>query len=241
MSAEERRRRKLYSWQRVALEYDTVPSGRLRLELTHGEQSWREWADTKRSTLEGKLREVVRAAEQRALADEQAQLEAQQRHEELLAELDREEAAKRARWEAAMTQARTRAIAAHRDSAFGKALDLWESAGEIREFCAALDQAASSAADPELATRLRTWIDWGLALAERLDPARNPAQLADAAFDVDPADDDLRPYLGEWSPRGPYTDYRPRRDDPPQAPMLSDIPREGWWYGRRGRAQWWRR
>ncbi|GAA0423579.1 hypothetical protein GCM10010160_59110 [Acrocarpospora corrugata] len=83
-----------------------------------------------------------------------------QQYEEWLAEQEREETAKRARWEAAMGQARSRAVDDYRNMTFANALDAWGAASEIREFCAALDQAAAGCQEPVEAERLRPWIEW---------------------------------------------------------------------------------
>lgn len=45
-----------------------------------------------------------------------------------------------------------------------------------------------------------TWIDWAAARVERLDPLKSPPRLPDIP---EPRADDLRPFLGHWSPYGP--------------------------------------
>jgi len=236
----EEKRRRPYAWQRVPVQYEFVPTGRLRLELPQSPHSRRDqWTDSSRSLVESKVREVVKEIEHRAEAAEQAALARRQEYEEWLAEEERKEAAKRARWEAAMVQARSRAVDDYRNTTFANALDAWGAASEIREFCAALDQAAAGCQEPGEAELLRPWIEWGHAIADRLDPLRGPSRLAHAGFDKDPAPDDLRPYLGDWSPHGPQKEYyRPQAE---QRTQVSDAYRESWSYGRRGRPQWWRR
>ncbi|GAA2637803.1 hypothetical protein GCM10010399_83780 [Dactylosporangium fulvum] len=56
-------------------EFDTVASGRLRLEIARDGYDKRDtWTDTKRARLEQRLRQVIRDVEASATADEQARL-----------------------------------------------------------------------------------------------------------------------------------------------------------------------
>ncbi|MEV5711847.1 hypothetical protein [Actinoallomurus sp. NPDC052274] len=234
------RRRQRYAWERLPVAYDSVPSGRLRVELSERQDDRRDhWADTTRTQVESKVRDVVKEIEHRADADDQAALEFKRQREQWRIEEERREAAERARWEAAMTQARTRARADHHNKTFADALDAWAEACEIRQFCMALERAAAECRDPDEAARLQPWIGWGRSLADRLDPTRSPSRLAEAGFDREPKPDDLRPHLGDWSPYGPHKEYyRPQSET--RGPV-NDTYREGWRHGRRGPSQWWRR
>lgn len=234
---QERRRRKRYSWERVPVRHESVPSGRLRVELRQPREGRRDhWADTGTVQVDSKVSEIIKEIEHRADADEQAALARQRQHEEWLAEQERQEAEQRDRWQAAISQARSRAIDEYRRKIFTDAMDAWTVAIEIREFCAALEQAADECPHPEDAENLRSWIEWGRAYADRLDPVRNPSGLARAEFDKDPSPDDLRPYLGDRSPHEPRKEYyRPQRE---QRAQVSDTYRDNWWHGRRGRSQW---
>ncbi|GII02760.1 hypothetical protein [Planobispora takensis] len=234
------RRRRRYDWERVPVEYELVPAGRLRLELPHSEHGQQDhWSDTPRSQVESKVREILKEVESRAKADEQAALTQRRQHEEWLAEQERKEAAERARWEEAMVRAHACALDDYHHKTFAKALDAWITTTEIREFCAALEHAAVDSPETEEAESARSWIEWGRALADRLDPVRGPSRLTRAAFDQDPAPDDLRPHLGDWSPHGPHKEYyRPQSQ---QHTQVSEVYGEGWWRGRQGRSQWWRR
>jgi len=231
--------RKVYAWQRVPQEFDAVASGRLRVQLPESPHGRRDhWSDDGRSRLENKLLEVIKEVEHRTAAAEQAHRERQREHELWLAEQEREKAEKRARWEAAMQQARTRAVDAHRQATFGEALHRWQAATDIRAFCDALEQAATAEQTGGDAGELPAWIAWGRDAADSLDPTRNPAPLAQAGFDRPPLPDELRPYLGEWSPHRPEKEYRPR---PPISPSSVSEVSDPWIPGRQGRAQWWRR
>lgn len=215
---QERRLRARYAWERVPVEYESVPSGRLRIELPYSQHSRRDhWVDTPRSQVEGKVRDVIKELEHRAEAEEHAAFARQRRLEQEAAERARREAEKRAQWEAAMAKARSHALDGHRKTTFAEALDAWRAASEIREFCAALEQATVECPPEDRMDLLRSWITYGRSLADRLDPTRNPACLAEAGFDKDPSLDHLRPHLGDWSPNGPYKEHRPSRaeDRPP--------------------------
>ncbi|GAA0971999.1 hypothetical protein GCM10009555_024390 [Acrocarpospora macrocephala] len=122
----EEKRRRPYAWQRVPVQYESVPTGRLRLELPQSPHGRRDrWSDSSRSLVESKVREVIKEIEHRVEAAEQAALARRQQYEEWLAEQEREKAAKRARWEAAMVQARNRAVDDYRNTTFANALDAW--------------------------------------------------------------------------------------------------------------------
>ncbi|WP_328505981.1 hypothetical protein [Streptomyces sp. NBC_00391] len=49
-------------------------------------------------------------------------------------------------------------------------------------------------------TEAEAWIDWAAARVERLDPLNTQPRLPDIP---EPRADDLRPFLGYWSPYGP--------------------------------------
>ncbi|MCP2342998.1 hypothetical protein [Actinomadura rupiterrae] len=225
-----------YAWQRVTPQYETVFTGRLRIELglsSHADK--REWTDG-RVPVDRKLGEILKAVERCVERDEQERLEQQRRLDEERAQWEREEAEKRARWERAMAEARRLSTEDHRGRTLAAALDGWTTAREIRALCSELHVVAAEADDPERAAEHRDWIAWALGVADRLDPARNPSVLG--RFEFVPKEADLRPYLGDWSPKGPFREYR-RTDEAPRD--VNDAFRELSWFARRGRAQWWRR
>ncbi|TLQ48109.1 hypothetical protein FEF34_08885 [Streptomyces marianii] len=49
-------------------------------------------------------------------------------------------------------------------------------------------------------TEAEAWISWAAATVERLDPLNTPPRLTDIP---EPRPDDLKPFLGHWSPYGP--------------------------------------
>jgi hypothetical protein len=238
---EELKRERRYAWQRVQPRTDSVPSGRLRVELrgTRGETRVR--ADDKRGPVETKIRTLVKDIGDLGGATEQARLEQQRAHQAWLADMrkaederERAEAARRARQEAAQASARGKALEDHRRDVIARALGAWDCARAIREFCAAME-AAIEHAGPEQRTALRKWVGYAMSLADRIDPARSPGVLADAAFDIKLSPADLEPYLP------PDPDDRRREPDSRRQVTYEDLHPSGWRWGRPGRAQWWQR
>ncbi|MFI0366605.1 hypothetical protein ACH35V_01925 [Actinomadura sp. 1N219] len=240
------RLRHAYDWQRIKPpEYDSVPSGRLRIELSPRTPEAREWVDHGRAKVEKKLTELIDEAERQAeLADVQARERARQHQEWLVehrkrqADEERKQAKAKADWESAMDHARELATEELRRKNFGDALWGWLCAGQIREFCDELDHAAAAGDMPDAA---REWVSWARAQADRLDPTLDLPAFA-TRFHPDPDPDDLRAYLGDWNPFGPRKEYRPPRSEPasrPTSSYASEVPT--WILARQGRFPWWRR
>jgi hypothetical protein len=217
---------------------DRVASGRLRLEIARAGWDKKDtWTDDKRTTLEKRLPRIIRDVEAGIAADEEARLAAQRAHDEYLAEMKRQEAEEKRRWQAALDEARPQAAELLRKKAFRRAYDSWISANEIRAFCDALEQAAPAApVEPENRTR---WVDWARAAADGLDPTRGDQALAHIDFDIEPKPGDLRPFIGDWSPHEPHREYRSERDQ--QAIDNDRLQADTWHHGMRGRATWWRK
>ena len=225
-------------WHRLP-EYDAVPSGRLRLQVARaGGYNHDSWVDDKRTPLERRLRQIIRDVEAGIVADEQAHLAAQKRAEEAAAERRRQEEEQLAQWREAMARARIRAVEKLRQDAFLGRYRAWLAAGEIRAFCAALEKAAAGDDDPNDRENLSRWVAWGTAEADRIDPTRGSASLAKVGFDIDPDSDDLRPFLGKWSPRGPEREYRSERDEKDFAEIRQQT--KTWHHGMRGNPNSWR-
>jgi hypothetical protein len=217
---------------------DKVPSGRLRLEIARdGWDKHDTWTDDKRTTLEKRLPRIIRDAEAGIAADQEAQLARQRAHDEYVAEQERQRKEERRRWRAALDEARPQAVDLLRKKAFRGAYDSWAAATEIRAFCDALEQAtAEDGTDLENRNR---WIAWGRAAADRLDPTRGDKSLPEVDFDIEPKPDDLRPFIGDWSPHEPHREYRSERTQ--QAVDAARLQVDGWHHGMRGRPTWWRK
>ncbi|MER5642765.1 hypothetical protein ABT095_38240 [Kitasatospora sp. NPDC002227] len=259
-------RRKTYDWQRVTPALRSEPSGELDLHViephpySYGHSGgWKkDYADTPKRPLEEQISSLFRVLKTRAEEQERLQLEREAEQRRLREERERaeaerqrlaaeEKARKQRDWEAAVNAASSKAVEASRFERFGSALDRWRGAREIREFCAALDEAASRADDSAEAQQFKEWSAWGRAEADRIDPTAPGSGLGVEVFETEPTGDALRPFLNGWSP------HRPEKEAPPaelgqsrqQADPWRDVsaePRDqGWRYGPRGRAQWRRR
>ncbi|MFE9368420.1 hypothetical protein ACFYM2_01350 [Streptomyces sp. NPDC006711] len=254
--------RRTYDWQRVTPAQKFEPSG--ELELLVSQQSgysygWKkEWADTAKKPLEEQIGSVFRALKARAEEQERARLEREAEQQRLREERERQEAERqrleaereereRREWEAAVSVASIKAMHAVRADGFGTALDQWRAAGEIRAFCAALDEAAATSEAALEAERLRKWSAWGKAEANRLDPTLSGRGLASLNFHAEPTGDQLRPFLDGWHPHRPEKEKPPAQPAPPKPDpdpwrgVSNAREDQGWRYGRQGRAQWWRR
>lgn len=236
---EEQRQLRRNPWAQVP-EYDRVPSGRLRLEIAKaGYNEHDSWTDDKRTPLEKRLPRVIRDVEATLAAEEEARQEARRRHEEYLAEQRRKEEEQRRQWQKAIEEARPKATEALRRKAFRTAYDAWIAAGEMRAFCDALEQGATPDEDPGAASNRANWIAWGRAAADRIDPTVADTGLTAVPFDTESKADDLRPYIGDWSPHQPRREYSYERDEE----RLADARQQGdtWHHGMRGRLSWWRK
>ncbi|MFG2861712.1 PE-PGRS family protein [Streptomyces sioyaensis] len=202
---------------------------------------------------------LAREAEQQRLREERERQEEERRLREAEEQEERRrreaEAEERTRqeWEAAVSVATIKAVDAVRVDRFGTALAQWRAAGEMRAFCAAFDEAASVSNDAHEAGRLREWSAWGNAEADRLDPAVAGRGLTAHSLHAKPTGDQLRPFLDGWHPQRPEKEKPPKKEEPrveaePPKPeperwrsFTDERLDQGWRYGSRGRAQWWRR
>ncbi|OOC56571.1 hypothetical protein NOSIN_24345 [Nocardiopsis sinuspersici] len=133
-----------------------------------------------------------------------------------------------------MAEARSRAVVAKRNALFRDAVESWTTVGGIRRFCRELEEEAGGCADPEHAERLRQWAQWGEETARSRDPGRSDSGLRSQSFDAVPTPDEPRPFVGDWSPHGPYR-YRPLpKESPSEAPEYSD----GGYFRSRGIPPW---
>lgn len=247
LPANDPRLRHAYDWQRVTPpEYDSVPSGRLRIVLSPRTPEAKEWADQGRSKVEKKLTEVLDEAERQAERAEEQARENRRRHQEWLtehekqqAEHERERTAVEAQWNTAMGTARGLAVEDLRGRIFEDAMDRWHIAGRIREFCDDIDRAAVSSGTPEVASE---WTAWARSRADQLDPTLRLPDLAER-FHPEPGPDDLRAHLGDWSPFKPRKEYRPPGGEPVSGPssFSSGSGAPAWILARQGRFPWWRR
>lgn len=161
-------------------------SGRLTIELPGWSRAMgpSSWGDRKSWRLEDKLTDVLRELLVRA-AD----------HEDREAEKKREAERRQIAWNEAMVVARRRHAEAHRAKVLLDEVAAWETAGRVRAYATAI--ATRLPDDPEASA----WATWAVDHADSLDPFSTPVRFP--ADPQDPSADDLRPYLGRWSPYGP--------------------------------------
>ncbi len=163
-------------------EYEAKATGRLEIELVPA-HSGRKWADRKSWTLEEKLPEVLEQVEIEEAA-------ARNRREEA----ERREAERRVQWEAAMERAAQLHLQAHRAEHLDRRVGQWRRAEDIRAYCDALEARHGAGASSE-------WVEWARSFAERIDPLTRPPEIPADPENVRP--DELKPFLGGWSPYGP--------------------------------------
>ncbi|MFJ7770890.1 hypothetical protein ACIQ1J_21345 [Streptomyces sp. NPDC097107] len=170
--------------------FDYTPSSRLRFMLRGGSpHRASEWADLPDRPLEEKLAEIVQevgfrgeAAERKRLADQKAR-EVQQK-----------------RWEAAMQEAHAAYAHTYRVKHLGEQTDTWYQASRLTEYIAAVRDHATSLQPEQERTGIEAWLAFADAhlhiLTESVSAPKLPAPPK-------PSGEDLKPFLGHWSPYGP--------------------------------------
>ncbi|MEU5231682.1 hypothetical protein AB0G82_20720 [Streptomyces anulatus] len=180
---------KKYSWMRIT-RFDYTPSNRLRFILRGGNpHRASEWADLPDRPLEDQLAEIVQevglrgeAAERKRRADQQAREEQQQR------------------WEAAMDKARAAYDHAYRVKHLGEQADAWHQTKRLTEYVTAVRDQATSLPPGQEKTGIEAWLAFADARLQRLAESATAPKLPSPPK---PSGDDLKPFLGHWSPYGP--------------------------------------
>ncbi|MFK4213355.1 hypothetical protein [Streptomyces sp. NPDC030920] len=180
---------KKHSWMRIA-RFDYTPSNRLRFILRGGSpHRASEWADAPDRPLEDQLAEIAqevdlrgKAAEHKRLADQQAR-EAQQR-----------------RWETAMEEARTAYAYAYRVKHLEEQTDAWHQTKRLTEYVTAVRDHATSLPPGQERTEIEAWLAFTDARLQHLTESAAAPKLPTPPK---PSGDDLKPFLGHWSPYGP--------------------------------------
>lgn len=188
---QERYRKNDYYTRQLGIEprigrYDKEATGRLTLSLSrgynrHGRQS--SWGDRRSWKLEDKLPDVLREIEVRAVEDDHAAAERRRNEEE-----------RQLQWAAAMERAQVRFDEAEREKVLRSQIGAWQEAQLFERYLRELTEAHGD--DPEAAE----WIEWVGAFVTRLSPLTHPARMPEVA---EPGPEDLKPFLGGWSPYGP--------------------------------------
>ncbi|MGE7434033.1 hypothetical protein [Kitasatospora sp. NPDC001175] len=181
-----------YSWQRVTAR-TTQPSHQLELSIestwAHRGRRYR-WGDRQRWRLEDTLPQILREIEQRAQLDHERQLARERQKEQT-----------RLDWQAAMDQARQKLLDANRRDVLRDQVETWHEAVRVRAYCDALEQHLVDAPAGEADTcAVREWITWARSYADRIDPLPTYPRIPPVPR---ASPEDLRPYLGGWSPHEP--------------------------------------
>ncbi|MEW2154917.1 hypothetical protein AB0950_06405 [Streptomyces sp. NPDC007189] len=178
-----------HSWVRIP-RFDYTPSERLRIILSGGQpHRASEWADAPGRPLEEQLAEIAQEVTLRG--------EAAERRRQDEAEVARQ---KRIRWEAAMEQARIRYAEAYRVRHLEAQEAAWRHATRLTQYVSTVRTRVEDMPPGQTRTDAEEWISWAAATVERLDPLNTPPRLPDIPK---PQADDLKPFLGHWSPYGP--------------------------------------
>ncbi|MFI6107153.1 hypothetical protein [Streptomyces sp. NPDC051310] len=76
----------------------------------------------------------------------------------------------------------------------------WRHATCLTEYVSAARTRVDAMPPGRARTEAEAWISWAAATVQRLDPLNTPPRLPDIP---EPRPDDLKPFLGHWSPYGP--------------------------------------
>ncbi|MGA9762386.1 MAG: hypothetical protein WBQ14_08190 [Gaiellaceae bacterium] len=166
--------------------YDRGATGELSVEALSGfSRRQKSWADRSRWTVEDRLPHLLRELE----------LEAAEAEGRRLAK-EREEAERERQWEAAMERAKQRLVEDHRLEVLRSCVRAWEEADAIRAYCDAVEArygANTINGDPGA----KQWLVLAREYADQLQ------ELPRMPADPEPTPENLKPYLGRWSPYGP--------------------------------------
>jgi len=171
--------------QKPVADYEENATGKLAIDLVPS-FGGRKWADRRSWTLEEKLPEVIQEIEISAAADLHRREEAERAKERRQGE-----------WEAAMEAAKERYIEDWRADKLVRWAETWRQVEEIKAYCEATEARFPLDQNPETAE----WIRWARSYIERVDPLGKAPQMPPDPERI--TGEDLRPYLGRWSPYGP--------------------------------------
>ena len=235
-TAQETQRARRDPWTHKIPEFDSVPARRLQVFMNYEGNKRDRWEAIPES---GNAEHVVRIFEEieAGIRERAERFAAWKRQYEVEQQRRRaKEQEQHQRWSAAMAEARGQATTSLRAAVFESAFEAWLRARDLRDFCAQLR--SLPARSPAEQRNVSAWVEWGLATADDIDPTVGEATLANTPFDVRPEPDDLRPFLDQWSPYGPYFEQRNAVDER----RVDHEPHQRTWHpGLRNGAHWWRR
>ncbi|CAI7978113.1 conserved hypothetical protein [Frankia sp. Hr75.2] len=190
-TAAELARQEKHYWERPP-KYDETPTERLTVHVRGRFEHWQsEWSDRK-GPLEDCLARILQEIELRAAAAEEAWLAAEEAARE-----------RRRQWEAAMAKAKVDHREAHRAKVLEQQMVAWRHAGQLREYIVAMEERIASMDGAEAETAAE-WLSWATEHVARIDPLGTRLAMP---VDPEPKADELKPFLGRWSPYGPEGYY----------------------------------
>lgn len=187
-TAAELRDKERYSWTRIPT-HDSVPSGRLRLQILDG---WAirqdKFADTKTIDLADRLPVVLQEVELRAAAAEERR---RQR--------EREEAERERQWKQVFEQAKVQLREHHHGEVLVEHAERWQQAQHLDAYIDAMTSRIVALTGDER-DAAEQWLAWARDYRAALDPLNQPLALP---ADPDYSAEALKPFMRGWSPYGP--------------------------------------
>lgn len=185
------RSNRLPIWQR-ACQAEFLPTGELRITIDGGygrDGRQADFHDTKRTRLEERLPEILHELEVRAAEDHHRQQEA-----------ERQAADKRRRWEQAIEQARH----AFRENQLAEVLRAqvtnWRLGKDLDEYLPAMETRIAAIGSEHERDAAIEWLNWARTYRQSIDPLTKPLVIPTTRK---PSPEDLKPFLGGWSPYTP--------------------------------------
>jgi hypothetical protein len=149
------------------------------------------WPDGKRRKVEDVLDLIIPELETQAAEAKQRKIDE-----------ERAKAERRANWEKAMTRAKAAAATAYKAKILNQQVENWRRAATLREYCDALADRIAQAehGEEQVDDATLAWANWITEYTATIDPLTSIPRMPDAP---EPSPEDLKPFLGKWSPYGP--------------------------------------
>lgn len=162
----------------------------LKLDIPYSSYGQHKWADRKTMTLEDRLPEVMDSLARSAAGDRRTAIAAEK------AKVQRQH-----QWETAMADAKVQALQRHFATTLDQQSQTFEHFKRLTAYCDQLEQRLQEAGpDHPDAAAATQWLSWARAYTESVDPLQALPQMpATPEFKAE----DLKPFLGRWSPYGP--------------------------------------
>lgn len=163
---EEERQKVKYDWQRAPLRDVEQWSGQLALTMENGSPKPQFWADRRRWTLESRLPQVLKAAEEWAEDVDRRQQAA-----------DRERRERRLLWEESVPKARAAYLDSVNRDRLASQINAFERADQLREYAHAIELRVADLPSEDQRSQAQEWASWIRAEADRVDPLLHGDEL----------------------------------------------------------------